>query len=230
MILIMGMRPEEVLSITVYLHLGTSLAALLYFRGEISDIFKREKPEDKKLFTYLFVTTIFTGVIGFPLFLYAQTTAQLGERIIAFTGGALIITGIIQKSSERFNLVRASDNPSIFEGVIMGIVQGLSAIPGISRSGVTTSALLFKGHRGEEALKLSFLMSVPATLAAVVGLSLIEGVNSFNVSLLMAILASFITGYLTIGILLRIAKLVEFWKFCIILGVTAILGFLPSLI
>ncbi|GAG15447.1 unnamed protein product, partial [marine sediment metagenome] len=100
---------------------------------------------------------------------------------------------------------------------MLGVVQAFSAFPGLSRSGLTVSTLLLRGYDAKLAIRMSFLMSIPAVLAAEVGLSIIDGV-SFDLMALCGIAAAFVLGILSIGALLRIATRIHFWKFCLFLG------------
>jgi undecaprenyl-diphosphatase len=178
---------------------------------------------------FLFISTFLTGVIGYPLFVLVKTPSIYGEFLIALTGIALIITGIIQKKSENAPIKKIG-NIRTGDSFLLGFVQGFSIIPGISRSGTTTSALIFRGYDAGEALKLSFLMSIPASFAANLGLFIIEGVPTVDNWIIISAIASFITSYLFIKLLLGLVRKTEFWRLCILLGAIAILAFIPSLL
>jgi len=83
--------------------------------------------------------------------------------------------------------------------------------------------LLLRKHDPEYALKLSFLMSIPAVLIAEIGLAIMQLIV-FDVFSLVAILVSFLLGLLTLGSLLRIAQRVNFGYFCIFLGAISLLA------
>ena len=106
--------------------------------------------------------------------------------------------------------------------LIAGAAQGFTIFPGISRSGITVAALLFRKFEQEDALKISFLMSIPA----VIGANILDmgGVESFDPLVLLAgIVSAFVTGYLTIDILMRFARSVRFDVFCIVFGIIALI-------
>jgi undecaprenyl-diphosphatase len=107
--------------------------------------------------------------------------------------------------------------------VIVGIIQAFAVLPGLSRSGLTTSTLLIRKHDPEYALKLSFLMSIPAVLVAEIGLIIMQKAV-FDIYSLVAILVSFLLGLLTLGSLLKIAQRINFGYFCIFLGLISILA------
>ncbi len=226
---LMGMDPSEALSQSVYLHLGTGLAALVYFREEVWGILKRGSEGSRRMFNFLLVATALTGAVGLPLFILVRATTFLGEALLALTGAALILTGMIQRGTPKAE-AQGAEGPSAREGVSLGLVQGLSAIPGISRSGLTTSALLFKGYSGVEAFRVSFLMSIPAVLAAAIGSMLLEGSPPVGSEASIAVVAAFLSALASIEALIRFAQRVSLWKVCIALGALALLAFLPNLV
>ena len=139
-------------------------------------------------------------------------------------GVSLIFTGIVQKWTRKFGK-RTIDDVNLTDSLLLGAVQGLSAFPGISRSGMTLSFLLFRGLDSESALKLSFLMSVPAVLIAEIGLTLISGLTILGIwEIAVGCLSSFITGIISISIMLKIARKINLWKFCIMIGTIALIS------
>lgn len=222
MVALLGLEPTDALNLSVYLHLGTGLAALTYFRRDVARTLRRASEPDQRLFRFLVVATVMTGVLGLPLFMFARMTSIYGEALLGLTGIALISTGMVERSA-RMRGARTAENLSLREGILLGLVQGFSAIPGVSRSGVTTSALLLKGFSGEEAFRISFLMSVPAVFAAALGLTAVGGIPTLGLSFLVAVAASFLSALLSIDLLLRVARRVRFWSLCMALGALALL-------
>ncbi len=225
----LGLEPKYALSLSVYLHLGTGLAALVYFRDEVAGILRRRTDRDRELFRFLLIATILTGLIGFPIFTFVRLTSLYGEALLVLTGLALLATGVMQRDRES-DETRAPTRLEVRDGLSLGVVQGLSAIPGLSRSGVTTTALLLKGYPGEEALRLSFLMSIPASFAAVAGLALVEGAPPVDTGILLALAASFISALVSIDLLIKLARRTRFWKLCVVLGLIALVAVLPYLL
>ena len=222
MVSFLGLEPASALTLSVYLHLGTGLAALVYFREEILGVLRRDSASNRLLFRFLVIATLTTGIVGLPLFLFARGTSLLGEALLTLTGAALIVTGMVQRGA-RSEGSRTTESLETRDGIILGVVQGLSALPGLSRSGLTTSVMLFSGYSGEEAFRISFIMSVPAVFAAALGLTVVEGVPSFGSGALLSLVASFLSAYLTIDVLLKLARRVKFWSLCIALGLLALL-------
>ena len=227
-IILLGLEPSYALSFSVYLHVGTGLAALVYFRREVARIIMRGSEDDRRLFHFLVIATLLTGVVGYPIFAFVGLTGLYGEALLALTGVALLATGLMQKSREGRN-IPPPDGLGLKDGLVLGVVQGLAVIPGLSRSGVTTTALLIKGFSGKEAFRLSLLMSIPAVFAAAAGLAIVDRVPPLDGGILIAVTAAFISALASIDLLIKLAQRTRFWKLCILLGSVALLAVLPSL-
>ena len=214
-----------------WLHTGTLLAATLYFWSDIREILHNlpkyiRNPRNTEgysgLTNFLLISTVFTGAIGAPLLFFSLDKIDFaGGSAMAFIGFLLIVTGLIQRFVKPSNIV--SDSTRISDAILVGVIQAFSVLPGLSRSGLTTSVLLLRKHDPEYALKLSFLMSIPAVLVAEIGL-VAMGVITFDVFSVVAIVVSFLLGLLTLGSLLRIAQKVNFGYFCIFLGAISLLA------
>ena len=224
----------EAIEISIWLHTGTLFAALIYFRRDIADLLRhlpqyvRELgsggTERNTLITFLLISTLLTGVVGAPLMVFGLSQKAIPTGLVmAIIGVLLIITGVVQKYARRSSETKATIG--IKDALVLGVVQAFSILPGLSRSGLTMSALLLRGYDAKAAIRLSFLMSIPVVLAAEVGLGLINGV-SFALPVLSGIVAAFVLGILTISILLRIATRIHFWQFCLFLGGLSLLPLL----
>ncbi|MBM3291752.1 undecaprenyl-diphosphate phosphatase [Candidatus Bathyarchaeota archaeon] len=225
---IMNLPLSDTLQLSIFVHFGTALAAALYFRSEIINILLRKNLEYHKIFLFLLISTVITGIIGAPIYVFIEETLIYGELILAITGIALIINSFIQKKTRLKN--DQLKTPNIKDGVIIGFIQGFSAIPGLSRSGLTTSSLLFRGFSSEDAFKLSFLMSIPVSIGASFGSLIIKSNFIIDQLVLATLFTSFIIGYLSIDILLKLVRRIKFWKTCLLLGVIMITVFLTGLI
>jgi len=160
--------------------------------------------------------------------MYLNISAHIGEALLALTGLALIATGLMQKRAEVTG-ERDASSLSWPETMALGVLQGLAIIPGLSRSGITTSTMLLRGLRSDEAFKVSFIMSIPASFAAGLGLMLIDGFQ-VTTGAVVAIVVSAVVGYMTIGALIGFAKKTSFWKICVGLGSLALLAWVPNLL
>ena len=227
----------EAVTTALWLHVGTLAAAAVYFRRDIAQLLRhvpaylrapRADTGDERgpLITFLLIATVLSGAVGGTLLLagFAEVLFSTGV-VSAVVGGLLIVTGIIQRQARRR---LSADRTAVGwkDGVLLGVVQGLAVLPGLSRSGLTVSALLFRGYHPERAIRLSFLMSMPVVLVAGVGLNITREV-SFDAPSMAGLGAAFILGLATIGVLVKVATRVQFWKFCLVLGAVS---FVPLLL
>ncbi len=154
--------------------------------------------------------------------LFVVEEAQLsGDAATAVIGIFLIVTGILQRVSA--NVKSTKKLPSTKDAFIVGLGQGFAALPGISRSGTTTGLFLFRKFDSENALRYSYLMSIPAVLGAEIVLQITD-IIKVDFASILAIVFSFVFGLLTISTFLKVAKKVNFSSFCIILGLLSILS------
>ena len=230
---LLGIDSADALGLSVYLHSGTLFAAAIYFRRDLLALFRtlrsyrlRRSEQESRLTSFLLFTTVLTGIIGYLIYRLAEATGLLGEFFMASTGIALVSTGLIQKLAKE-SAERSVNDLKLTDTLILGVAQGLSAFPGISRSGITISALLIRGFKGEAALKLSFLMSIPAVIVAEIGLASAASLSQIGMmDLLLGSAFSFLTGALSIHIFMKAARKIRFWSLCVLIGILALL---PSL-
>jgi len=178
----------------------------------------------------LFFVTLGTGLSGFFLYRYFLdlVEAYSGSVVMGIVGVFLILTAGILHFSRRMRGQRSFHQLSNSEALVLGIIQGIAVLPGISRSGLTIAALLWLGTDQENALFGSFLMSIPASL----GVVFLEAVTETLPPLLfwevlLTLGLTFVTGYLSMDFLLLLSKKVNFPLFCLILGLIALLLNLP---
>jgi undecaprenyl-diphosphatase len=215
------MDPHAALSYALYLHIGTTLAVLIRFRGEFIQILRNLRL-DYKLTRIILIASLATAVTGMPLyFLLKSTTLGLDPAIFTLLiGGMLILTGVIMKASGASG-EKEVDQITDKDTIITGFAQGFAIIPGISRSGITVATLLARNINQETALVISFLMSAPAALSIfVIDFGSIRLIPIQTAVILT--LSSFFFGYLSMDVLLKVAKRMPFWIFCIAIGVITI--------
>ena len=208
-----GIQPQMALSIAIYLHLGTSLAVIVKYRHDFWKMIRGLTPRTAKL---VVVSTLFGAVTGGPLFLVAKTVFIEGKSATVLIGCLLIVTGLLLKRS--YETKGSRQVLSFWDAAFVGLCQGISVIPGVSRSGVTLSALLLRKIEGNYALWYSFIISVPAVLGVI-----IIDINQVSYlsygSILILMVSSFLVGYLFIDILLMIVRRLNLSKLSILLGI-----------
>ncbi len=230
----MGENPEVAVQFALFLHAGTAISATMYYREDVADglrTISQWRPRsafggDTAGLSFVAVATLASGVVGIAAYetLDALVSKLAGSAFVALVGFLLVGTGVLLKTSEEFDL-RNRESPTLADALLVGIVQGVAILPGVSRSGTTTSMLLFRGFSASSAFRLSFLLSIPAALGAGALTLLDAGVPAIAPSsALVAVLASAVVGYLAIDGLLRVVERVAFWGVCVGLGTTAMLG------
>jgi undecaprenyl-diphosphatase len=221
----------EAVFLAIWTHIGTLLAAIVFFRKDLDSLVRRiflylkdtKKTSFDKQGSFLVLSTGLTALVGTPLLFFGLDKINLPSYwVTILIGLLLIITGIIQLLSRRRR--SASNKLQVKDAIPVGIVQGFSILPGISRSGITVSTLLLLGYSGKNALRLSFLMSIPVVLGAEVGLVLLNRVV-FNINAIILVGAAFLTGLATIKIFLTAAEKMGFGYFCILIGSLSCLTF-----
>jgi undecaprenyl-diphosphatase len=193
---------KQGLSIDVSLHIGSFLAVVIYFRKDILNFIK-----NKDLFYKIFISSIPVMLFGFIL-VHFNLIDQL--RSIKVIGWTTVIFGILLFISDKFEINKTINNNFTYKSAIfIGVLQILSLIPGVSRSGITISAARVLRFSRYESAKISFLLSIP-TLGAVslFGLKnlIIYENSNFTVLNLISIIFSFIFSYITIKFFLKYIK------------------------
>ncbi|MBP1923711.1 undecaprenyl-diphosphatase [Halorubrum alkaliphilum] len=232
---LVNVEPDVALQLALFLQVGTTLSAATYYREDIriaAEALPGWRPdeayvEDNALVSYILVACLMTGLVGIPLYVFAVDLAgQLtGGVFIAAIGVLLILTGVLQLASESVSL-GVRETPTLLDSVLVGATQGIAILPGISRSGVTTSALLFRSYDPPAAFRLSFILSIPASLGGaaltVLGAGGLPGISP--TAAFVALGVSALVGYVTIDTLMRVVDRIPFWVVCFGLGGLAIVG------
>lgn len=208
------------------LHLGTLLAVMVKFRKDLAGIIMDSlslKPGALTIF--ILRASFFSALTGGLVYLILKQSFDLfpGEYMTALIGVFLIITGVILYYSKKGFGDKTIEDVTLSDTVIVGMVQGLAVLPGISRSGVTVSALLLSEVRAFEALKLSFLLSIPAIGGMTLVEVLTEGLPASWTIVSAGVLVSFVTGYASMEALLAFSRRMRFDLFCLAFGFLAIL-------
>ena len=221
----------------IMLHLGTLIAVLIFFRKEIWQILKAlyfglknkdYSSKDFKTGIYIILGTVITVLIAFSM-------NEVAEFLVfkpAIVGGLLIGTGILLLFSE-FWAKRHAKNADVTlkSSILIAIAQGLAALPGFSRSGLTIATGLLTGSDRTTAAKYSFLLSIPIILGAsmvypLVKLDFAEVVTYNWTAIIAGTIVSGIVGYLCIKYFLKFVSkfsLGIFGYYCLIMGlVTAV--------
>ena len=197
---------------SLFLHLGTMFAVLIFFRKDwINLILLR----DKELLRFFIIASIVSLSLGFVVYKTIGDIA-IGSGLLFLIGFGLLLTSWFQKKDIRLNMNKD------FNSVIVGLLQGISVIPGVSRSGSTIFGLSLKENDPSEILKKSYIISLPA-VAASTGYIFINNpsISSFP---WIALLSSFVFGIISLKVLLDFSKKVNFSKITMTFGILCLIG------
>lgn len=223
----------ESISLALFLHIGTFAAALVYYWREVCAVlksffhWKSANKETKQLSRFLSITTVLSLVIAGILFLAGEQILfrleASGRMLTGVIGLMLLATGIMQIYFRQIG-ERSIEDQTSKDSLVLGAAQGLAVIPGISRSGITIAALLLRQFKERDALRLSFLMSLPIVLIGNIALQF----SSFRVDLELFVgaIVAFIFGLLTIHILVKVARSVAFGYLALLFGIFSLLAVL----
>lgn len=218
----------------VMVHLATVLAVIVVFRKILKEItvsiFKKEeykniKQSNRLWLVILIITasipTAILGLLGKKIFKKIESNL-LFIGIMFFVTAILLLLTLLAKKKDKDEYKKIN----IFHAIIVGIVQGFSIAPGISRSGSTIATSRFLGISREKSGEFSFLIAIPAILGATVLEFSEAGISSTDIYVFIAgFISAFISGYLALRFLLyfvRRGKLHYFAYYVIIMGILSI--------
>lgn len=177
----------------VALHFGTLMAVFVYFGKDITDILEdwlkgNWKSDNSKMGFLVLIATIPAGIAGFLLLkLFESAFESLSLTAMGFAVTSLVLF----IASFDFGRQRKVKDLGIVKALGIGIAQIFSLFPGVSRSGTTISAGLWFGLKEKDAMKFSFLMSIPI----IFGANLVSvGSQTLNPELIWATLTAFVVG------------------------------------
>ncbi|WP_405322080.1 undecaprenyl-diphosphate phosphatase [Methanobrevibacter thaueri] len=235
---------ESSLAFDTFLHLGTLIAVLWFFRYDICKMLKswwlslgdilqgrftegfREDPY-KRLAWYVILATIPVGIVGV---LFEDSVDALFAGALYVPAFFLFVTGTILYLSQRMTSGNINyDNITKKEALFMGLGQACAILPGLSRSGTTIAAGLTIGLDKEFAAKFSFILSIPAIFGAFI-LQLKDIGSAMDANFLpvfLGFIAAIISGYIAIKWMLDLIQnksLDIFSYYCWAVGIIVFMG------
>jgi undecaprenyl-diphosphatase len=229
---------QQAYTFGLFMEIGTLTAAVIYFRKDLAKLVQvllGSKDEMKrKLFFYVLAVTVITGLIAAPLYLIADSITGIAVGIPMLLIGFVLIgdAALIRyskKKLEKGETLRKLKDLTFKDYLLIGITQGISALPGISRSGITTSAMLLLNIEPDEAFRLSFIAGIFAAAGAF-GLTLIASKSNVAASiagigltgLAIAIITSTVISLFLIDFLIKVAGKQKITYLTLALGIIAI--------
>lgn len=217
----------------IMVHLGTLIAVIIFFRKDIMQILKAMwhalktkdwSDKEAKLGLYIIAGTIITIILALPI-------NEIAEKLVyapSIVGILLFITGFTLLYSEYKSkkIEEKKDEVNLKSSILIGLAQGLAALPGFSRSGWTIATGLFCGLDRVTAARYSFLLSIPIILGAsmvypLIKIDIHEAMLYNWKAIIAGTVVSAIVGYLCIKYFMKfISKfsLAIFGYYCLIAG------------
>jgi undecaprenyl-diphosphatase len=206
---------DGVTAFTAIIQVGAIIAVIIYFWRDIvrlivgfvrglTDAGARRDPSWREALAVI-VGTVPIAVIG----LAARHLVSGPLRNLWVVAGALILWSVVMIAAERVGRQkRPEESVTLVDAVVIGLFQVVALIPGVSRSGATISGGLFRGLDRVAATRISFLLSIPALIAAG-GLEAVSQAKAVSSTVgwgptLLATLVSLVVGYASIAWLLRL--------------------------
>ena len=233
---------KEAYTFGLFMEIGTIIAAVVYFRkeliGMVQVLLGSKNEAYRKLLVYVVVLTVITGIIGVPLYFVAESVNVIALGVPMLIVGLVLIAdaGVIRysrKKREKGMVSRKLENLTYRDYLLIGIAQGIAALPGVSRSGMTTSAMLLTNVEPDEAFRLSFLAGIFASIGAF-ALTLVSKHSRSNVAvaiagiglpgLAVAIVASTVVSLFLIDFLIKVAGKSKIIYLTSALGIIAIVS------
>jgi undecaprenyl-diphosphatase len=216
---LLGLSVDDpgVTAFTAIIQLGAILAVILYFRRDIGrlaaaffrGIARREAraEHDYRFAWYVIAGSVPIGIVGFLLRDVVSGPLRNLWIVVAGLIGWSIVMAVAERVSTRR---RPEESLTLTDALVIGLMQCVALIPGVSRSGATISAGLFRGLDRVAATRISFFLAIPALVAA----GAYEGVSQASeVSsavgwgpTIVATVVSFAVAYASIAWLLRLVS------------------------
>lgn len=237
------LNSENLKSFDIAVHFGTLMAIFYYFRKDYLDLIgalvawikakigsksevSKEVRENQKLLLMLILGTIPAILVGLTL----EETIDAQFRNPSSVAIMLIIVGVIFIIAEKIHQKLPKKDLTFKKGLLIGVIQSLALVPGVSRSGSTITGGLLMGIERAKAARFSFLLGSVAMVAATAYacLKVIKGDYLLPETgvLMVGVLASMISGYLAINFLMKFLKnhtLISFGIYRILVGVAFLL-------
>jgi len=181
-------------SFFVFIHIATLAAIILFLSKSIKLLL------NKRLLAHILLITLITGVMGLGIKFYLEKA--FGNRYLltfCFLVNSAILLGVKPASG-----TKTYKDITLKDALVIGLMQGFSPLPGISRSGITIAGFLKRGFSRKESFVLAFLAAVPVMLAAF--LVEFKGMAQSSISLgemMPGFIAAFFSGFLALAIVKR---------------------------
>ena len=234
-----GKAGDGLIGFTAVIQVGAILAAVVYFFSDIVALLRgffgglasgerrRSDPEWRFALAVL-VGCIPIGIAGLAL---KDVIKSIDKQLVAVAIGLIVFSAVMVLAERRAKQDRPERSLTVKDGALIGLAQCLALVPGVSRSGATISAGLLRGLDRVSATRLSFLLGIPALLAA--GAYELKDATTSGpgapgtAATLVATVVAFAVAYAAIAFLLRLVSrhsIVVFVPYRLALGVAILVG------
>jgi len=222
-----GNEIKEGLTLSLTLHLATALSTVVIFRKDIVEIFKGlfqfTWNEETKFSWYIVLSMVPAVLVGL---LFKDDIEQLFNANVPLVCAMLFVTGIVLFWSDQAK--NPTGNVTGVKAFIVGVIQAIAILPGISRSGSTIGSSVLLGVERSKAAKFSFLMVLPVILGAAAKDFMdirTDGIGDLSVSFLaIAFISAFVVGIFACQWMIAIVKQSKLRYFSYYCWVVAIVG------
>jgi undecaprenyl-diphosphatase len=238
---------EAALFFDTMVHMGTLAAVVVVLRKDIWAILKKL---NQPLTLYLIIATVPTVIAALifrkPLEEAFETGGFLGLAFLA-TSVLLVVAELLAKraaakGSPAENSIKKPGEMNWLDSLVIGIMQAIAVIPGVSRSGATLSGALSRRLDRDFAARFSFLLSIPAILGALVlesaklvkggteaaGAVVADGIGT--AAIIAGTVTAAVVGFFAVRLMLKIVREKTLWGFAIYTGVLGLLVLLDQFV
>ncbi len=229
----LGLEPS--LAFDVFLHFGSAAVVLFIFRKEVYTVITvfinalDDLPSkglsaftitpERRLAISIIIASIPTAIFGLVISRYYEGILSQPRSV----GIALLITSGILMMNRNKRGVRTTGDLNVPDALVIGTLQGIATIPGLSRSGFTISGGILRGINRQVAVRYSFLLFLPAILGSgILKASNLSGGDDLF-PLLIGVMTTMIVGYFTIKALLKLIERGWFYYFAIYCGLMGVI-------
>lgn len=231
---LLGLKQDDsLIGFTAVVQVGAILAAVVFFARDIVELVRsffgglfsaqgRRHPEFRFALA-VGVGSIPIGVVGLAL---KDVVKSIDKQLVTIALGLIIFSVVFVVAEQRAAQDRAERSLTVLDGLLIGLAQCIALVPGVSRSGATISAGLLRGLDRVSATRLSFLLGIPALLAA--GAYELRSASAGSTShgaIALATVVAFVVAYGVIAFLLRFVathRITAFVPYRVALGVVVL--------
>jgi undecaprenyl-diphosphatase len=234
-----GKAGDGLIGFTAVVQVGAILAAVVYFfrdivallRGFVGGLSSAERRRDDPEWRFALAVAVGCIPIGIAGLALKSAIKSVDKQLVVVALGLIVFSAVLLVAERRAKQDRPERSLTVPDALVIGLAQCLALVPGVSRSGATISAGLLRGLDRVSATRLSFLLGIPALLAA--GAYELKDATTSGpgapgtAATLVATVVAFVVGYGAIAFLLRLVarhSIAAFVPYRVLVGVAVLIG------